>query len=349
MPTFTTINAAPGGGQMLRNAVALAAVSGRPVRVTNIRAGRPTPGLRPQHLLGLRAVAEVCQGELTGDALGSAEITFLPQAITHRADWRLDVGTAGSISLLLQSLLPALTHAPGETTLTLIGGTDVPFSPPFDYLNATLLAALRQMGVAVDLELVRRGFYPKGGGEVRAHLRPAARLQGFTPPERRKITRVRGRAFSQSLPEHIAERMRQSASLALGHAGYGRAEIELEVTPSGPSTGCGIALWAETSAGLTLGGNALGERGKPAERVGEEAAKMLLKEIKGEGAVDSHLADQLLVWAALADGPSEFATSRITDHLTAAAHVAQAMVGAQISFDAGPPVRVRCQPTARQE
>jgi RNA 3'-terminal phosphate cyclase (ATP) len=345
---FVTIDGAQGGGQMLRNAVALSAVTGRAVRVVNIRGGRPQPGLRPQHVLGMRAVAEVCQGEVTGAEVGSREVTLRPGAIVSRPDWRLDVGTAGSVTLLLQSLLPALTHAPGESTVTLIGGTDVPFSPPFDYVRETLRPALRRMGVEVDLQLVRRGFYPKGGGEVVVRVRPA-RIAGFSGEGRTKITVVRGRSYSQGLPEHIAERMRQAALLALGHEGYGKAAIQLAVTESGPSTGCGIALWAETAAGLTLGGNALGERGKPAERVGEEAAKMLLREIRAKGAVDSHLADQLIVWAALAEGSSEYTTSRITDHITSAVQVAEMVAGARFTVEEGPPVRIRCEPAPRQE
>ncbi len=130
-----TIDGANGGGQILRNAVALAAVRGTPVRVTNIRAQRPKPGLRPQHLLGLRAVAELCGGELQGAEVASTEISFTPGAFRSRTDWRLDVGTAGSVTLLLQTLLPALTHTHEASSVTLIGGTDVPFSPPVDYVS----------------------------------------------------------------------------------------------------------------------------------------------------------------------------------------------------------------------
>ncbi len=161
-----TIDGASGGGQILRNAIALAAVRGAPVRVTNIRAQRPKPGLRPQHLLGLRAVAELCCGELQGAEIGSSEISFAPGTLQSRTDWQLDVGTAGSVTLLLQMLLPALAHTPEPSSVTLIGGTDVPFSPPIDYLVRTLLPALRLMGVEAEVQLLQRGFYPKGGGRV---------------------------------------------------------------------------------------------------------------------------------------------------------------------------------------
>jgi len=349
MATMVTIDGARGGGQMLRNAVALAAICRRPVRVVNIRGGRPQPGLRPQHLTGVRAVAEVCHAELQGAEIGSTEISLVPGSIAPRGDWRLDVGTAGSVTLILQSLLPALAHAAEASQVTLLGGTDVPFAPPVDYFTHVFAPTLRLLGVDVELRAARRGFYPKGGGEVTASVRPAARVRGITWTERAKVVRVRGRSYSQGLPEHIAERMREAAVRTLGHGSYGKADVELEVVAEGPSTGCGIGVWAETPEGIALGGNALGERGKPAERVGEEAAKMLLRELKGAGAVDSHLADQLLVWLAVADGPSEFTTSQVTEHMSCAAEVALAVAGAHFTFDPGPPVLVRCQPAPRQD
>ena len=197
---------------MLRNATALAAVTGRPVRVVNIRGGRSQPGLRPQHLLGLRALAEICRGELSGAEIGSTEIALLPGDLRAHTDWRLDVGTAGSVTLLLQSLLPALSHAPAASSLTLIGGTDVPFSPPIDYVLHTLLPALRTMGVEAEVELIRRGFYPKGGGEVHARVRPCEALRGVAWTERARVIRARGRAYSQGLPAHIVPRLSEAAT-----------------------------------------------------------------------------------------------------------------------------------------
>jgi RNA 3'-terminal phosphate cyclase (ATP) len=340
MPDLITINGASGGGQMLRNAVALSAVTGRPVRVVNIRSGRPRPGLQPQHLAGVRAVAEVCGAELTGGEIGSREIAFVPRPIEARRGWRIDVGTAGSVALIFQSLLPALAHAAGESGLTLTGGTDVPFAPPFEYLQHVLRPALAQLGPTVELQLIGRGFYPRGGGEVRAHVTPAP-VHPISWIERGRITRIRGRSYSLGLPEHIAVRMRDAAQRLVSSA-CPKVEIELEVTTSGHSTGCGIALWAETDTGRALGSSSLGERGKPAERVGEEAANALLRELRTKAAVDSHLADQLIVWLATAQGPSEFTTSRLTDHLTNAITVAEAMTEARFTVGAGEPATIRC-------
>ncbi len=165
--------------------------------------------------------------------------------------------------------------------------------------------------------------------------------------ERGRLTGIRGRSYSLGLPEHIATRMRDAARRIVSSASP-EVEIELEIAPSGHSTGCGIALWAETEAGRALGASALGARGKPAERVGEEAANALLRELKPKGAVDSHLADQLVVWLALAEGRSEFTTSRVTEHVTNAIAVAEAITGARFAVEEGEPARVRCEAGARE-
>jgi RNA 3'-phosphate cyclase len=348
MPAPITIDSSSGGGQMLRNAVALSAVTGRPVRVTNIRGARPQPGLRPQHLLAVRSVAEICGAHLTGAEIGSREIEFHPSGIQAKADWRLDVGTAGSVTLILQCLLPALTHAPSQSSLTLIGGTDVPFSPPWGFFTEVFSPALAELGPRAQSRLAMRGFYPKGGGEVSASVTPAS-IAPISWTERGAITRIRGRSYSLGLPAHIAERMRAAALSALGEEARGKLlpnpEVDLEINVSGRSEGCGIVIWAESENGRRFAGSALGRRGKPAERVGEEAAHALLAELGSTAAVDTHLADQLIVWLALASGSSDFTTSRITDHVRSASQVAEAIAGARIELSDSAPPRVRCLPT----
>jgi RNA 3'-terminal phosphate cyclase (ATP) len=358
-----TINGSAGGGQMLRNAVALSAVSGHAVRVVNIRGARPQPGLRPQHLMAVRAVAEVCNAALVGAEIGSREIEFRPGEIASKTGLRLDVGTAGSVLLVLQSLVPALGFAGSHSDLTVIGGTDVPFAPPFDHFAKVFLPALAEIGPRVEATLVCRGFYPKGGGEVRVRVQPSASLVGqelvscpvrfFNWLERGGVRAVQGKSYSQGLPAHVAERMRDAAVSALreGMAGdkllpnpVAQTEIDLEIVPKGPSEGCGIVLWAGCEGGRRFGGSALGRRGKRAEEVGAEAAHALLAELAGEWAVESHLADQMIVWMALADGPSEFTTRRLTDHIRNAAIVAEAITGVSFTLEEGAPARVRCDP-----
>jgi len=340
MAALVAIDASSGGGQILRNAVALSAVTGRPVRVENIRAARPQPGLRPQHLLGLTAAAEVCCAALTGAAIGSREIEFHPQQIRPRRGWRLDIGTAGSITLVLQCLLPALARAAAPTDLTLIGGTDVPFSPPIAYFSEVFVPALAEIGPSVGARCELRGFYPKGGGEVKVEVRPSPFLRPIHWTERGAVTLIRGISYSLGLPDHIARRMRVSAANTLYAAGYRKLDIRLDAAERGRSEGCGIVLWAECESGRRLGASALGEGGKRAERVGEEAAQALLADLACDAAVDSHLADQLVVWLALADGPSEFTAPRIADHLLSAVQVAEALTNSRFVVSEGLPVSV---------
>ena len=346
MPDPIIVDSAQGGGQMLRNAVALSAVSGRSVRVVNIRGARPQPGLRPQHLLAVRAVAEICGARLVGAQIGSREIEFWPGGIRSKTDWRLDVGTAGSLTLVQQCLLPVLSQSPAPSTLTLVGGTDVPFSPPHDYFTSIFLPALAELGPRVESRLLARGFYPKGGGEVAVRISPAA-IRPILWSGRGALVRVRGKSYSMGLAAHIAQRMRDSALRVFAAAGVRGAEVELEVVSSGRSEGCGIIVWAECDGGRRLAGSALGRRGKSAKQVGEEAARALLSELESGAAVDTHLADQLIVWLTLASGASQFTTSHMTDHLRSASQVAEAVTGVQIRTEEGPPARVRCSPAGR--
>ena len=343
MADLVVIDGSSGGGQMLRNAVALSAVSGRPVRVESIRGARPRPGLRPQHLMAVKAAAHACSGRLIGAEIGSREIELHPRELQAPGQWAVDVGTAGSLMLVPQCVLPALACAGAESRMTLIGGTDVPFAPPFDYFQEVFLPALAEMGLRVEARLVRRGFYPKGGGEVEVAVAPAGAIRSVSWCERGAVIRIAGGAYSLGLPGHIVERMRDAARGALARARHGEAEIESEILPRGRSEGCGIVLWAECEGGRRIGASALGRRGKRAEEVGEEGARALAEELEAGGAVDCRLADQMIVWMAIADGASELTTSRITDHIRSAAQVAEAVVGARFVLEEGAPTRVKCE------
>ena len=245
MPDLVNIDGSSGGGQILRNAVALSTVTGRPVRVVNIRAARPKPGLRPQHLTGLTAAAKLCGGTLSGGAIGSTEIEFHPGEVRPRRNWRLDIGTAGSIALLLQCLLPALARASSKSSLVIQGGTDVPFAPPLDYFREVFLPALAELGPQVTVRGARRGFYPKGGGEVELRAEPASRLRVIEWNERGEATKIHGLSFSLGLPDHIVKRMRVSAANILYAQGYRDLDIRLEVAEGGRSEGCGIVILEE--------------------------------------------------------------------------------------------------------
>ncbi len=298
-----------GGGQVLRCSVALSALTGREVTIKNIRAKRGKPGLAAQHLTAVLGVASLCDGDVEGAFVGSGSITFRPGKVLG-GSYQLDVGTAGSTTLVLQSCLLASLHAQATTELEVRGGTNVQMSPPIDYYSNVLIPMLGRMGYDVQVELVSRGFYPQGGGVVKAFIAPCPGLKPLDLRERGRLEEVGGECFAQNLPDHVAHRMEDAARQAL-------VEHELRLRAhrtSGRSTGAGTALFARYH-NTVLGADGLGKKGVPAEMVGEEAGRNLKREMDGPGTLDAHAADQLLPYMALADGPSTFRVREVTEHL----------------------------------
>lgn len=304
-----------GGGQVLRGAVALSCLTGKAVRVFNIRAGRPKPGLQPQHLAGIQAAAQVSRGTLSNASVGSREIKFSP-AKTAGGSYVIDIKTAGSVTMVIQTLLPILIAAEREAEARIIGGTDVPWSPPVDYVRQVFLPGLRLMGIGdgTSVELVRRGHYPKGGGEVILRTEPAAGLRGIVAKERAEVGPIRGISYSTNLPAHVSRRQADAADRALREAGYGDVRIASEAQATDGSPGSGVMLWAEIAGGFRIGADELGAREKRSEEVGSEAARRLLAELGSGMAVDSHLADMMIIYMAIARGTSEIGVSRLTPH-----------------------------------
>ena len=305
-----------GGGQILRTAIALSCLTGEAVEVYNIRANRPKPGLAAQHLKGIEAAKLISGADVEGLKLGSTRIVFNPRTL-RGGEFRVDIGTAGSVTLILQSVLLPSLAAEKETVFHITGGTDVNWSPPVDYFKNVTLKALGEMGAGVEIELIARGYYPKGGGKVTVRVTPSE-LRGKTFERVEGI--IRGISHCTNLPAHIASRQAESASNFLKSHGY-RAVIEKEVR-RGPSTGSGITLWSGYK-----GGSALGEKGKRAEEVGLEAARMLVEELKSRAAFDSHLADQIMPFAAVAGGVTEYSTTRVTMHQKSNAYVIREFLG----------------------
>jgi len=337
-----TIDGAQGGGQILRTAISFSALSGHAVRVTNIRGARPNPGLQPQHLLAVNAIAELCGARVSGVQKGSTEIEFTPGPLEPPAAWRLDIGTAGSVMLLLQALLPCLVAARHPVELTLTGGTNNPWAPPFEYFSLVLLPTLRRMGIQVQAELIARGFYPKGGGQVHLRTQPSPRIRAVALLDRGDLRRVWGVSYSSNLPEHITQRMARSCRERLQNTGLACDEFGLDTATPSAGPGCGIIATAEFEHSI-MAGDALGERGKPAEKVGVEAAEALRRDVQSGAAVDAHMADQLVAWVAMADGGSAYLAPRRTDHLVSAAEVARQLIGAQLDLRGDEPVEVRCR------
>jgi RNA 3'-phosphate cyclase len=317
-----------GGGQLVRTAVALSAITGTPVRLANVRAKRDKPGLAPQHLAAVRAVAAVCGAESEGLELRSQAFTFTPGALRGGA-FRFDVGTAGSVTLVLQALLPVLACAPEAARVTVVGGTDVRAAPPLDYLAHVLLALIDRMGVRIALRTARRGYYPRGGGEVEAAVTPV-RPSPLVVEATHAPSRVDGLAHVANLPAHIAERMRAAALAQLGAA---PARVETHVLGGDEAIGQGgaIVLWARTDE-TVLGAGRVAERGVRAETLGDAAGGELAADLAAGAALDVHAAAQILVWLALAGG-GRFSARTFTSHARTAVWLIEQFL--PVRFDVG--------------
>jgi RNA 3'-terminal phosphate cyclase (ATP) len=301
-----------GGGQLARLAVALAAITGRPLRLTRIRARRAKPGLAAQHLTALGAVAGMCGGELEGATLGAGEVSFRPGAI-RGGDYRFEVGTAGSVSLVLQAVLPVALCADGPCRITLVGGTDVKRAPPVDYLRRILLPWLADMGAGVRIASVRHGYYPRGGGELSLHVTPTRHLRPLRAEVRGAVREIGGRAHVAHLPRHIAERMGNAARLLLADLAPVRIDVEVLGDEAAVGMGGALVLAAHTEHGR-LGAAVVAQRGVSAERLGEEAGQALRADLASGAGVDLHAADQLLIYAALAEGDSRYTVRELSLH-----------------------------------
>ncbi|MEA1924754.1 MAG: RNA 3'-terminal phosphate cyclase [Candidatus Altiarchaeota archaeon] len=304
-----------GGGQVLRSAVALSTVTGRELGVFNIRAGRSNPGIRPQHLAAIKAVASLCDASVEGLAVGSSEIIFSPGKI-RSGRFKVDVGTAGSLSLVLQALLVPAFHAPGKVEFRLQGGTDVRWSPPIDYLRYVFLPLLKRFGFICSITLEKRGFYPKGGGWVKVTAHPS-KPERIMLVDRGSIKEIGGHSIAhKELRGHrVADRQAGSSkkilSDYLSNKGYeGDIDISREYVDS-PSLGSGVLLYAVTTNSI-LGFDSLGERGKSSDAVGTDAAKGLINELESGAALDCFMADQIIPYLALAGG--EVSVSQVSGH-----------------------------------
>ncbi|HET9042845.1 MAG TPA: RNA 3'-terminal phosphate cyclase [Burkholderiales bacterium] len=298
-----------GGGQTVRTAVALSAITGKSVRLQNVRANRDRPGLAPQHLAAVRAVGSLCAAEYTGLALRSQAFTFAPGALRGGA-FRIDVGTAGSVTLVLQALLPVLTCAPVPSRVTVVGGTDVRAAPPFDYLGHVLLALLGRMGIGVECRLIRRGYYPRGGGEVEVTVAPA-RPRPLELDASGGPPHIDGLAHVANLPAHIAERMRAAA---LARLDAYPAHIDTATLGGAEAIGPGGAIVVWARAGETvLGAGRVAQRGVRAETLGDESGAELAADLAAGAALDVHAADQILVYLALAGGGG-FTARTVSSH-----------------------------------
>ena len=327
-----------GGGQIVRTSVALAALTGKDVHVDKIRDKRPNPGLQAQHVTAVRVLAAMCNAETEGVQQGSREIQFKPRSKVG-GKFNFDVGTAGSIPLILQALMPCAAFAPNRVDLELTGGTDVRWSPTIDYVRLVVLPVLQLMGYKGSIQVLRRGHYPKGGGHVRMTIDPAQSLAALKLINREETSAVEGISHCVQLPSHVAQRQATAAKEKLA-AGHQDARIAIEAYPHNHdphvAPGSGITLIMKSANGSIIGGDSIGERGKPAENVGEEAAIKLLAEIESKAPIDHHLGDILIPYLAVAEGRSEIVVSQMTTHTLTNIKVAETIAGIQFNVQGEP-------------
>ncbi|MFP4654938.1 MAG: RNA 3'-terminal phosphate cyclase [Methanohalobium sp.] len=294
-----------GGGQIVRTAVALSAATGKNIKIHSIRKNRPNPGLKHQHVKTLETATRVCNAEVTGVSLNSSSVEFFPGDIKGSC-FRVDIGTAGSITLLLQCIMPLVTQTAEDIQLEITGGTDVAWSPTIDYLKYVTVPALSKMRFSCDINTIRRGYYPVGMGVVHANLKPSKLHKFDFTSYRPSISKISGMSHCSNLPEHIAQRQKKSASQHLNTRNFD-SDILTEVL-NNPSTGTGITLWRGF-----FGSSELGKRGLPAEKIGKKAAENLTMELESEATVDIHLADQLIPYMGLFPGCS-YTVRELTKH-----------------------------------
>lgn len=304
-----------GGGQILRTALSLSCLFRKPFRMFNIRKGRRKPGLMPQHITCVRSAQLISNAIVNGDHMGSLDLVFRPDEVAG-GDFLFDIGTAGSTMLVLQTLVPSLAFSNNRTSVILKGGTHVPFSPSYHYMKEIFLPFLERLGVRMILTIESYGFYPRGGGVVRAEVMPMSTVRPLSIAGRGGIVSLTGCSGAGNLPLSIAERQRDGLTEKLDSSPEGRdcsADIEVVHVPT-PGQGTFIFLKAETENSFA-GFSAVGQRGKRAELVGEEAADEFLQYYRTGAALDPYLADQIVLYLSLCKEESAFTTSRITRHL----------------------------------
>ncbi len=330
------------GGQILRTALGLAVLTQTPIRVFNIRAKRAQPGLRAQHLEGLRAVGQLCDAKIAGDRLGSTEIEFIPGPIT-KTELTINIPTAGSIGLVLQTLQIACVYG-RHINIVINGGADFgKFCPPIPWLQAVLLPLLQRMGYVIEIESLKSGFYPKGGAQTEIKIIPAKKLKPINLTEQGKIKSLRGLSIAAHQLElrRVAERQAKSAEKIIEKELGLKTEIKTKYVEA-LNPGSGIVLWLETDKGAILGSSGIGQLGITSEQIGQSAAKELIEDWQSGACLDRHAADQILPFLALAEGKSVVAIPELTSHAQTNIWVIEQFLKSRFSISGKRPVLITC-------
>lgn len=321
-----------GGGQILRTAVSISSILNKPVKVTRIRAKRDKPGLRPQHIAAVKALAEMCGAEVENLRIGAEWISFKPGG-SLKSSLKFDIGTAGSVTLVMMAAIPAASLNGVGCNLELIGGTDVKWSPTVDYFRYVVLPAYRLIGLDYAVEVVRRGYYPIGGGVVKIHVKPSEKIRSLNLISK-EIPPPSAISLCSNLPRSVAERQVSAAFNYLFRHNVSCRNMKIEVEDT-LSPGSSIMLYSVGEDGPFIGADSIGERGKPAEKVGQQVAQLFLKEYASGAPVDRHLGDMLVTPLFFAEGESKFKVSTVTPHMLTDLHLASLLTGRRYRSETG--------------
>lgn len=321
-----------GSGTLVRQAIALAALVGRPLHLYNIRARRQPPGLRPQHLKAVEAVAELVDARLEGARVGSQRLMFISRSRPRGGVYQWDIGTAGSATLLVQTVLPVLAFADGPTRAIIRGGLFQDFAPTFFHLHQALLPLLGRMGLEARLTMERPGYVPRGGGELLLEIIPLRTpLQPLRLERQGQPRRVFGVALASHLKRRrVAERMALRCRQRLVEAGLPDPHIEIIDDTRAYQPGAALAVFVETDTGALLGADQAGAPGRPSEAIADNVARMLMEDLRRGATVDRHLADQLLPYVALARGTSAYHLPMVTDHVRSSCWLVEQLLGVSV-------------------
>lgn len=320
-----------GGGQILRTAISLSAITGKPIEVSNIRANRTNPGLRPQHMAGIRIIADLFHAKSENLKVGAEWIRFSPSDKFEGGSIKFDIGTAGSIPLILMTVVPAVSLSNNSLQIEVTGGTDVKASPTIDYIKHIVAKSYLSIGPKFSVDVLKRGYYPKGGGVVQCTIKPC-KTPGTIELLATEYLEPKIISVCSQLPIHVAKRQISSALIALEKkdircSNY-TASIETSISP-----GSSILVYSASDFGLYVGGDSIGELGKRAEAVGTEAAMRFLDSTLAQATVDPFLADMLVLPLALSKGRSRYRVGRVTQHLLTSLHVVSQIIGCKYSIE----------------
>jgi len=327
-----------GSGTIVRDAVSFSVLSGKELFLTNIRAKRPKPGLRAQHLRGVKASAQICQGEVVGALIGSKEIRFKPGKAIRGGTYKWDIGTAGSTTMLALSVIPLALFADKPSLYVITGGLFQDFAPSIYHVKYVLLTILETMGINVDIKIIRPGYAPKGYGQIEVNILPVKEIiKPVILVDRGKTTGIQGIALSSLLKKReVSDRMAKECQRSLKSKGY-VPDIEIlydnKNNPVYPEAsiqaGASLVIWAKTDTGCLIGSDMAGAPGRPSEFIGKKVADYLIEVLETDVTVDEHVADQLIPFCALADGWSSYIIPKMTDHIEARLWLVEKMLGAK--------------------